>query len=263
MLEAARSIFRVGLAAGAFYVIGNTFKTAEILLNFQQPRLESGRIYESPYDVIVVLSADNEIDCNGKPIPNAIGRNRVNAGIEAFERGYSKRLLLLDGPDGAPAMYRYIQERDVVPLNRIDVEVDTRTTDVSIEQMKKYLKREGLSRVFYITSGDNLARSVLLQEAHGLRNPKYKIDSIASENLSPPENPVTNVPRSISSLKVFGKSLHEWGGILYITIDRHSVFQRTFRDQLDWFKTWLIKIQNPDQTESSTAPATPNIISAC
>lgn len=264
MLEAARFIFRAGLAFGAAYVIGNTAKTAAILYDFnQQPRLEFNRMRETPYDVIVVLSADNEIDCKGKPIPNAIGRNRVNAGIEAFKWGYAERLLLLDGPPDAPAMYRYIQERNAVPLNKIDVEVNTPNTDVSIEQMERYLKRERLSRVLYITSRDNQWRSVILQDAHGLRSPKYKIDNAASEDLSPPENPVTNAPRSVSSLKVFGKSLHELGGILYITIDRDSTIQRTFRNQLASFKMWLIKIQNPDQSESSTASATPNTISVC
>lgn len=264
MLEAGRFIFKAGLTIGAAYVIGNTVKTAAILYDFnQQPRLEFNRMRETPYDVIVVLSADNEIDCNGKPIPNAVGRNRVNAGIEAFQLGYAERLLLLDGPDGAPAMHRYIQERDAVLLNRIDVEVNTLNTDVSIEQMRRYLERERLSRVLYITSRDNLARSVLLQDAHGLRSPKYKIDSVASEDLSPPENPVTNTSRSVSSLKIFGKSLHELGGILYITIDRRSTIQRTFRNQLASFKMWLIKIQNPDQSESSTASATPNTISVC
>lgn len=244
----------LGLVSG--YVIQNSAQTAQILWEFHhQPRIAGIADLTSSYDYIAVISADTEVNCKGERIPNAVGRNRLAAGIEIVremnaskgrvnpERGTPK-LLLLDGPADSPAMLTLTQETGLIPPESIEVSLDSPTTDQSILQEKDFFKGRGKLRVLNISSRDHLDRVVLLEKAHRLQNPQLTIDHMAAEDIVPLDNSAANIPNSIGSVKLHGKSLHEWGGITLLTLDRDSRMLRTIYDKVPGIKNWWRYVQS-------------------
>lgn len=140
-------------------------------------------------------------------------------------------------------MLNLTQDSQLLPIESIEVSLDSPTTDQSISQEKDFLQGKGAQRVLNISSRNHLDRVVLLEHVHGLNSPQFKIDHIASEDVVPLDQSAVNIPNSIGSINLLGKSLHEWGGIALISLDRDSRMLRMLYKKVPGIKDWWREIQ--------------------
>lgn len=132
--------------------LGNAIK------RFGLPRAVGAALLGTFGGYVIQNTADTEVNCRGQIIPNAVGRNRLEAGAEAYNRGLAAKVLLLDGPADSPAMLNFAREHQLVPVDSIDVSLDSPTTDQSILEEKAYIEGNSVHHLLNISSRNHLDR---------------------------------------------------------------------------------------------------------
>jgi len=259
----AASAIVVGLTTG--YVVGNTFETAAIINQFHNETtitntVNIGPEKQYPADVIVVFGAGTDKK-DGKPIPNAIERQRLKAGFIALtELHLAPKMLLLGTNDSANAEgeidylkgLAYTKDEEF-PADSVDVEVVSENTYENTQAEERYLKENCITKAVDVSNLDHLDRIVVDEAAVGLTAPKFSVAHLAAEDLVPQKQVKLDLFLS-QSRPFWQKDPHELLGIAAVTLDRSNRIETAWNQIKKAKITWIEKEDHYQKLLQEKAP---------
>lgn len=138
------------------------------------PRCKEVLPHPQHYQAIVVFGAGVTVGKDGVARPNSFQIERVRAASAAVVAGYSDRILLIDDANGltqgasADLAKKYVSDLSFGQITLEDSQIvsidDSLNTAENIEDLKEYMKRNGISRVLGISDLFHYNRLNLLRE---------------------------------------------------------------------------------------------------